>query len=344
MEELIPTLKEVIHNGNELISGVSHHPGIIQANELTKKGGSKQATEAMDVDNGTLLDQIDEANKFVSEIDDNVKKIFKSVRNSYSKRFPEFKVTDPMQYIMTAQLLGNEPERIIQEDIKSQLNTFLEPKMHLFVSMTAATTRGIKLEPEEMASITSACAVAIHLNRLRNKLLAFVESNMATIAPNLSVIVGAPIAAKLMGLAGGLTRLASTPSCNLPRNLIYECDLIQQIPFDHTKDVRRKAVRWVVNKCVLAARCDLYETDTNGDAGRGLRAKIESLIDIELEPPPKKAVRPLPAPVEKTGKRRAGKRARKTKERYAQTALSKEANRIYFNNVGDEDPMLRRRV
>ena len=38
---------------------------------------------------------------------------------------------------------------------------------------------------------------------------------MTFIAPNLSIIVGASTAAKLMGMAGGLTNLTKMPSCNI---------------------------------------------------------------------------------------------------------------------------------
>lgn len=38
---------------------------------------------------------------------------------------------------------------------------------------------------------------------------------MTFIAPNLSIIVGASTAAKLMGMAGGLTNLIKMPSCNI---------------------------------------------------------------------------------------------------------------------------------
>lgn len=351
--EVVPTLKEVLESGNDLTSTISRHPAILQ-DEILKKGDS---VEMMDLDNGDLLDQIDMANKLVAEVDDRIKQIYKSVRASYSSRFPELtdRVTNPMQYILTAQLLRNKPERITEDEIKSQLSEVLEPKMHLLVTMTAATTQGVKLEPEIMTNILKACAVATYLANLRTKLLSFVELNMATIAPNLSVIVGAPIAAKLMGLAGGLTQLATMPSCNVPIlgshrvsniesninapsrvGVIYDCDLIQQIPSDHTKDVRKRAVRWVANKCVLAARCDAKQTDLNGSSGKMFREKIESLINKDLEPPPKKAPRPLPAPIEKSGKKRGGKRVRRMKERYAQTELRKAANRMNFGDVGDD--------
>ena len=44
------------------------------------------------------------------------------------------------------------------------------------------------------------------------KMLAFVESQMNSVAPNVSAIVGTTIAAKLIGAAGGLHKLAALPS------------------------------------------------------------------------------------------------------------------------------------
>lgn len=327
-------LKEIVQTSRELITRMSKHPAL---------GDIKVKME-----NSDLLDEIAAANTLVAEADDNIRALHKSVRTSYSARFPELMVADPLQYIMTIQLLENNPQRVTTEpSVKNKLSEILDAKAHLLVTMTAATTQGIKLEEEEMQKVLRACSVAVQLNNLKASLLKFVERNMATIAPNLSVIVGASIAARLMGFAGGLTQLATMPSCNVPAlgsnlngstrvGLIYECDLIQQIPFDHTKDVRKKAVKWVANKCVLAARCDLGQSDSGGQAGLMLKGKIESLINKELEPPPKKAARPLPAPIERSGKQRGGKRVRRMKERYAQTELRRAANRINFGDVGDD--------
>ena len=43
----------------------------------------------------------------------------------------------------------------------------------------------------------------------------YVESRMSFIAPNISIIVGSSTAAKLMGVAGGLTALSKIPACNI---------------------------------------------------------------------------------------------------------------------------------
>lgn len=92
--------------------------------------------------------------------------------------------------------------------------------------------------------------MAFELNDIKFKIYEFVESRMSSIAPNLSAIVGAATAAKLMGIAGGLTRLSKMPSCNVQvlgsqkKNLsgfsqvamlphtgfVYYCSLVQDAP------------------------------------------------------------------------------------------------------------------
>lgn len=44
-----------------------------------------------------------------------------------------------------------------------------------------------------------ACDIALELDRHKTTIYSYVESRMTFIAPNLSILVGAPIAAKLMG-------------------------------------------------------------------------------------------------------------------------------------------------
>ena len=46
-------------------------------------------------------------------------------------------------------------------------------------------------------------------------MLKFVESKMHNIAPNLSLVCGSEVAARLMGVAGGLLALSKMPACNV---------------------------------------------------------------------------------------------------------------------------------
>lgn len=55
------------------------------------------------------------------------------------------------------------------------------------------------LSEEELQRIFEGCDMALELNELKLKIYTYVESRMQFIAPNMSIIVGAATAAKLMG-------------------------------------------------------------------------------------------------------------------------------------------------
>ena len=91
--------------------------------------------------------------------------------------------------------------------------------------------------------------------------------------------------------------------------------------------------RVVGSKCTLAARVDSFHESSDGRIGKDFREEIEKKMEKFQEPPPCKAIKALPAPIEGPRKRRGGRRVRKMKERYAVTELRKQANRMNFGEV-----------
>lgn len=67
-----------------------------------------------------------------------------------------------------------------------------------------------QLTEEELERIEEACDMALELNQSKHRIYEYVESRMSFIAPNLSIIVGASTAAKIMGksVAGELCACA----------------------------------------------------------------------------------------------------------------------------------------
>lgn len=218
--------------------------------------------------------------------------------------------------------------------------------------MTASTTQGKELSAEDLASVVEACDMAIALNDYKLKIFAFVESRMSFIAPNVSHIVGANVAAKLMGLAGGLTNLSKMPACNVEvlgskkktlsgfsstaamphTGVVFYSAVVQNTP----PDLRRKAARLVANKCAIAARVDASHSAADGSVGRAYLQQIERALDKLQEPPPVKNVKALPAPIDQPGKKRGGKRVRRMKERLAMTEFRKQQNRMNFGDIEDD--------
>lgn len=83
----------------------------------------------------------------------------------------------------------------------------------------------------------------------------------------------------------------------------------------------------IANKAAIAARLDSLHTYPSGDQGLKLREEIEKKLDKLQEPPPVKAIKPLPPPIDVPGKKRGGRSVRKMKERMAVTDFRKAANR-----------------
>ncbi|KAF7271649.1 hypothetical protein GWI33_015498 [Rhynchophorus ferrugineus] len=257
-----------------------------------------------------------EANDIAQDIDNEVISIHKFVRDKYQKRFPELDslVVSPLEYVKTVKELGNDLDQAKNNEILQQ---FLTQATIMVVSVTASTTQGSLLSKYEKEQIEEGCDMAIELNNFKLKIYEYVESRMTFIAPNMTVILGASIAAKLMGVA--------------EKDLVW-FQSIQNTP----PDLRRKAARLVATKCTLAARVDASHESSDARIGRMLRDEIERKLDKLQEPPPVKFVKPLPKPIDQPKKKRGGKRVRKMKERYALTEFRKHANRMNFAEIEDD--------
>lgn len=292
-----------------------------------------------------------EANNIAVEIDDEISVIYKFTRDRYSKRFPELEslVVSPLEYMMTVKQLGNDLESAKNNE---RLQQSLTQATIMVVSVTASTTQGQDLSEEELNTVFEGCDMAMNLNNIKLRIYEYVESRMTFIAPNLSAIVGAATAAKIMGVAGGLTTLSKMPACNimligcqkktlsgfaqtntLPHTgFIYYARIVQDTP----PDLRRKAARLVSAKVALAARVDSFYESLDGIVGNKLREEVEKKLDKLQEPPPVKSIKPLPAPIDIAKKRRGGRRVRKMKERYAVTEMRKQANRMPFADIEED--------
>ena len=292
-----------------------------------------------------------EANNLTVEIDNEINVIHKFIRDKYSKRFPELEslVPNALDYIQTVRELGNEVNKAKNNE---RLLQVLTTATIMIVSVSASTTQGVPMSESELAYVNEACDISQRLGAIKSSIFDYVESRMHFIAPNLSAIVGASTAAKLMGIAGGLTNLSKMPACNilllgqqkktlsgfstvqvLPHTgYIYYCEVVQKVP----ADLRRKVARIVAAKCTLAARIDSFHESHDGRLGSELRAEVNMRIEKLQEPPPVKQVKSLPAPLEQARKKRGGRRARKMKERMGTSDLRKQANRMTFGEIEED--------
>ena len=250
-----------------------------------------------------------DANNLAAEIDEEIINLHRLAKDKYSKRFPELEtlVVQPLDYLLTAKELRNNLDQAKNNPV---LEKFLSQATIMVISVTASTTQGVSLGNVDLEPVIEAADTAVSLNKAKIDVLAYVESRMTFIAPNLSKIVGASTAAKIMGVAGGLTALSKMPSNNiallgqqkktlsgfsqhstLPHTgFIYYSNIVQELP----PDIRRKTSRLVASKCALAARVDSFHEYLDGTQGELYLEEIEKKIDKLKEPPETKASKALP--------------------------------------------------
>lgn len=325
---------------------------VIEKIEMYQFGGGVKRGEIVGpVEQDPEYKLIVEANNLTVEIDNEINVIHKYIRDKYAKRMPELESLVPvaLDYIKTVRELGNEVQKAKNNEV---LQKFLTTATIMVVSVSASTTQGTNLNETDLGFINEACDIAVQLNDIKLKIFEYVESRMSFIAPNLSIIVGASTAAKLMGIAGGLTNLSKMPACNIlllgqqkralsgfsaqqvipHTGYIFHSDVVQNVP----PDLRKKVARIVAGKTTLAARIDSFHISNDGTQGSLFREEIDNRIEKLQEPPPVKLVKALTTPLEQPKKKRGGRRARKMKERMGITELRKQANRMTFGEIEED--------
>lgn len=287
--------------------------------------------------------------QLISEIDEEIQTLHRSLKEAYNPSFPELEtlIFNPLDYARVVLLSAN-----VSDLTKVDLRKVLPSGTVITVHLAASASTGRKLDGEELARVHALCHALMQLEEKRQQILEYIESRAGYMAPNLVQIVGGAVAAKMMGIAGGLKELAVMPSCNVKvmgkakkglegtstqttrmhEGVIFTCPLVMGLP----KQYRSKAGDVVSGKACLAARVDACRKQSDGAMGRALRIKLDEKFTKWQEPPPAKTAKPLPIPGDEAKrKHRGGKRARREKERMGMTDIRRLANRVKFGEEGE---------
>ncbi|KAI2629379.1 hypothetical protein GGS21DRAFT_492312 [Xylaria nigripes] len=324
---------------------------------------SQATTNVGNIEDNPEYKVLTESNTLSTQIDGEIMKVHKFIRDHYSTRFPELEtlIQNPIEYAKVVAILGNGPMdsdsiRAIQDSpdnpLGESLKSVLDGPSLMVVTVEATTSKGHEITLEELERILRACHMMIKMDKAKKTLTDYVQSRMSIFAPNLTAVVGSLTAAQLINTAGGLTNLSRVPACNIAawgtnksrsaafatntsirqQGFLYYSPIIRGIP----NDLKKKAMKAVAAKLVLAARADTSHATPDGSYGEELRAQCLERLDKITEPPPNKGQRALPAPDDKPSRKRGGRRARKAKEATAMTEIRKAQNRMAFGKEEKE--------
>eukprot|EP00592_Proboscia_alata_P000557 CAMPEP_0194373888 /NCGR_PEP_ID=MMETSP0174-20130528/22285_1 /TAXON_ID=216777 /ORGANISM="Proboscia alata, Strain PI-D3" /LENGTH=533 /DNA_ID=CAMNT_0039153167 /DNA_START=35 /DNA_END=1636 /DNA_ORIENTATION=- len=334
-------------------------PSTSLMNESSSSTGTIINGENLKVTSEDRYNLIVNSNKYLQKLTTEYANAHSKLCRIYHAKFPELEelVVDPRQYKSAVRVIWNEMDMTMVNDELG--NGILSSNQIITISVAGSTTSGRPLSDEELAKLDDTIIYMDGLTVTQTELTQFVEERMENLAPNICAIVGPTIAARLLGLAGGLDELSKIPACNFQvlgqvkgnassragmssshskphSGIVGECELVLKCP----GYMQKKAIKVVASKLALAARCDFVNAESGractADAGIKFRNIIESKIAKWDEPDKAQVVKALPKPDMSTKKRRGGKRIRRMKERFEETELMKQANKRAFSKEAGE--------
>uniref|UniRef100_A0A4W6EGJ0 Nucleolar protein 58 n=1 Tax=Lates calcarifer TaxID=8187 RepID=A0A4W6EGJ0_LATCA len=238
---------------------------------------SPDKVDTMIVQAISLLDDLDkELNNYIMRC-----------REWYGWHFPELGkvVTDNLAYCKTC-----DRTNVASSDLSDVLPEEIEAE----VKLAAEISMGTEVSEQDIGNIRHLCDQVIEISEYRTQLYDYLKNRMMAIAPNLTVMVGELVGARLISHAGSLLNLAKHPASTVqilgaekalfralktrkdtPKyGLIYHASLVGQT----TAKNKGKISRMLAAKAALAIRYDALGEDTNAEMGAENRAKLEARL------------------------------------------------------------------
>ncbi|XP_051915192.1 nucleolar protein 58 isoform X1 [Hippocampus zosterae] len=244
---------------------------------------SPDKVDTMIVQAISLLDDLDkELNNYIMRC-----------REWYGWHFPEIGkvITDNLAYCKTVLKIGDRTNVAA-----SDLSELLPEETEAEVKLAAEISMGTEVSEQDISNIRHLCEQVIEISEYRAQLYDYLKNRMMAIAPNLTVMVGELVGARLISHAGSLLNLAKHPASTVqilgaekalfralktrkdtPKyGLIYHASLVGQT----TAKNKGKISRMLAAKTSLAIRYDALGEDTNAEMGVENRAKLEARLRL----------------------------------------------------------------
>lgn len=271
----------------------------------------KEVAEKRDLFVAQAIRALDDVNKTIN--------LFASrVREWYGLHFPELDelVEDHENYLRIVSKIGD--RRNITPDALKELG--LEENLSKKIISAASSGMGADLTEFDLGAIRLISDAGLQLYSIRRSLEKYIDEAMYEVAPNIRGLVGPLLGARLIALAGGLSKLATLPASTIqvlgaekalfralrygakpPKHgIIFQHSLIHKSP----KWQRGKIARALAAKLVIAARIDAFTGEYRADE---IREDLEKRVN---------EIRTLyPAPPKKTREEERGKIRRKGRRR-----------------------------
>merc|ERR1711998_619659 len=227
----------------------------------------------------------------LDDLDKEINTYSMRIKEWYGWHFPEMSriVGDNTMYAKVVKEMG-----MLKNAATCDLSDILPEEMEESLKTAAQVSMGTEISEEDMENIGHLCTQALALQEYRTELYDYLKNRMAAIAPNLTVLVGELVGARLISHAGSLMNLAKQPASTVqilgaekalfralkskhdtPKyGLIYHASLIGQAAPKH----KGKISRVLAAKCALSIRVDALTQGDIPEVGVEHRQKVEARI------------------------------------------------------------------
>merc|ERR1711972_92639 len=236
-----------------------------------------------------------QAISLLDDLDKELNNMMMRMREWYGWHFPELTkiVTDNLAYARVVRQMGlrknakqTDFSGILPEDIEENLKDSAELSM------------GCEISEEDLLTVFHLADRVIELSEYRAKLYEYLKNRMEAIAPNLTMLVGELVGARLIAHAGNLVNLAKHPASTIqvlgaekalfralktkkdtPKyGLIYHASLVGQSSAKN----KGKMSRMLAAKAALALRYDAFgdADESTCEVGINSRAKLEVRLKV----------------------------------------------------------------
>jgi len=242
---------------------------------------SPDKVDTMIVQAVSLLDDVDkELNNYIMRL-----------REWYGWHFPEISklVTENLAYARVVKAMGDRTNAATMD-----MSEMLPESVEKEIKWAAEISMGTEISEEDIFNIKNLCDQVIEMSKTRDELYSYLKERMAMVAPNLTVLVGELVGARLIAHAGSLLNLAKHPSSTVqilgaekalfralktkhdtPKyGLIYHASLVGGAQPKN----KGKLSRMLAAKASLAIRVDALSETSDSTLGVEQRAKLESRV------------------------------------------------------------------
>ena len=215
------------------------------------------------------------------------------VREWYGWHFPEMTkhVVDHSVYCQLVCKIG------MRDNCKNvDMSELVDANVEEEIKNASIVSMGSEISQEDLENIQALCQQTIEIVHYREQLFDYLKQRMNAIAPNLSVLLGELVGARLIAHTGSLINLAKAPGSTIqilgaekalfrslktkkktPKyGLIFNASLIGQAPAKAMGQISRV----IASKAALCARVDALSDEVNNQIGEKGKEMVEERLRI----------------------------------------------------------------